>query len=784
MRLISLPILFSGALVACAGSHPLGAEGPDAETPPALDAGAPPVIADAAQSADARSTVMTPVVKPLADASAAFVDGAVWGTGATQYALPGHPDDPAYKALASELAAKRALDAAGILAAYPSKPKTRLSYDPRSAQFMERIQASALALNGPELEVLGQNGFVISRRREFPNFVRGLAEIYSEHLPLFVSADALLDSVHRNYDAILRDVEQRVLIGDLRVLLRGLLSGLSQLGEGDPEVLRGIDEYLCVALGLLEGAAPAPVKGGDPSKIAALIADAVEAQGTHTFKFFGKDRWEDFSQFKPRGHYADGTMLELYFRAQMWLGRVDFRLIEVNGGAKTFNRAQYEAMLVLHQLLEPHKAWFDRIDGVIRTFVGLSDSLNPDGATELIRDLGGAAAARAAKDDAVIAAIEKGGYGTQQIMSHLTFVTDDGKPDELSRSFLLLGQRYVVDSHVFSSLVHDRVPYRMMPNPLDAAFAALGNAQALSLMTDLRGQLPGALAAMRTVVDAHAPSFWTQSLYNQWLRALRALSPAPDPSLVPGLPEVAQNEAWGRRILNTQLGSWAQLRHDTLLYAKQSYTGIPICEYPDAYVDPYPAFYEALHEYALAGQRMAEKLPFSPTQDSSKSTVPRYFAALERVTAILGEMAQRELRGEPFSAEQMAFINQAVRIESHSAGCASIPIADGWYADLFLDRAAAIEADLPIADVHTQPADETGDLVGKILHVGTGYPRFMVTTVDTCMGPRAYAGVVFAYHEETTRDFKRLTDQEWAARFQMGGARPAELSWIGSVAAR
>jgi hypothetical protein len=35
-------------------------------------------------------------------------------------------------------------------------------------------------------------------------------------------------------------------------------------------------------------------------------------------------------------------------------------------------------------------------------------------------------------------------------------------------------------------------------------------------------------------------------------------------------------------------------------------------------------------------------------------------------------------------------------------------------------------------------------MVGRVLHVGTGEPRVMVATVDTCSGPRAYVGVVSA----------------------------------------
>jgi hypothetical protein len=72
------------------------------------------------------------------------------------------------------------------------------------------------------------------------------------------------------------------------------------------------------------------------------------------------------------------------------------------------------------------------------------------------------------------------------------------------------------------------------------------------------------------------------------------------------MPAITKTEGWGLRLLNTQLGSWAQLRHDTLLYAKQSYTGIPACEFPDAYVDPYPEFFRALRAYAEKG---AELLP-------------------------------------------------------------------------------------------------------------------------------------------------------------------------------
>ncbi len=83
-----------------------------------------------------------------------------------------------------------------------------MSYDPRSSQFLDRIQASALALDDDELARLGANGFVISKRSAFPTFVRGYAAVYSEHLPVYISADAILEAVHSSYDAVLKRTEK------------------------------------------------------------------------------------------------------------------------------------------------------------------------------------------------------------------------------------------------------------------------------------------------------------------------------------------------------------------------------------------------------------------------------------------------------------------------------------------------------------------------------------------------------------------------------------------------
>jgi hypothetical protein len=689
----------------------------------------------------------------------------------------------AFEELKQEAEAAEGLDMSGALASYPTDFIAELSYDPSAALGLDTIQGSALALSEGELAKLGEQGFVVSKRREFPTFLRGMAEIYSEHLPLYVSADSILESVHSSYDAILLEVEYVVLIPTLERLLERTHERIAA-SDAPAAVKADADVYIAIARSLLLGSVQLPKVGGDVELVRKIYAGALAANGIEQVKLFGVDRMEDFSQFTPRGHYTGEPKLEQYFRAMMWLGRVDFRLIEtLPDGKQVFRPDQYQAMLLMHEALAPDMQAWRTIDDAIRTFVGESDYMVVPEVESLVEDLGGLAAAKMASDEDVTAAIVAGGYGEQEICSHL--MVNDGTVETLplNRSFLVFGQRYIPDSHVFSEVVYDRLPdLRMMPSPLDAAFSALGNNHALALNQgelEKFDALPGALARMRVLIDSHDQAFWEANFYGLWMDALRALSPAKNLSAVEGLPEVAKTEAWGRRILNTQLGSWAELRHDTLLYAKQSYTSIPACEFPDAYVDPYPEFYAAIVKYAEQGSRIAEIAEADPNGYIGPK-VTAYFDALRSTAAKLGEMAQAQRRGEAFSAEQLAFINDAVRVDEQSEGCVTVEHANGWYADLFYNRDKSLEFDPTIADVHTQPADESGAIVGKVLHAGTGYPRYLVTTIDTCSGPRAYAGVVYAYHEHVTEDFERLTDEQWAERFQ-SGERPAEVPWLSDV---
>ncbi|MDI1484135.1 DUF3160 domain-containing protein [Polyangium sp. y55x31] len=705
---------------------------------------------------------------------------------------PMAPDQQAeLDALLDEAQKSANMTAADFASQYAVSFANGLSYDPAQADGLPLIQASSLGLDADEMDKLKEHGFVISEKKRFPTFVYGYESIYALDLPLYVSADSVLYAVHRSYDAILKAVETASLAPELQTLLQSMRAELAAGGGSalGTEARADADLFTAVALSLLTDQAVAPVAGAQEADIVKLVDGAKAHQGMGEARLFGSDRIIDFSQFEPRGHYTESPELERYFRAMMWLGRIDFRIIETQeDGSQVFQRRQLEGAYVLHALAQgDQQKRYTRIDSAIRTFVGESDYMTLPELDGLLGDLGVADASGLAglADDEIAKVVLQKGYGTQRISSHI-MINGLGKGTlPLSSSFALFGQRYVVDSHVFSNVVYDRVKkgevYRMMPNPLDVGFAALGNDQAGQLLVPEleKFQYAPDLHMMRVLVDAHPESFWNDNLYNRWLVSLRELSPnktlAGDTS---GLPGVAKTEAWGRRLMNTQFASWAELRHDTLLYAKQSYTGGASCQFPDAFVDPYPAFYARIAELAEHGSAMVDTLDLSSNAYLAER-IPAYFATLRDVAQKLGEMAKNERDGIPLTQEHLDFINQAVKVQM---GCGDPEGATGWYANLFFDNFQSVQQDPTIADVHTQPTDEFGTPVGRVLHVGTGLPRLMVVTADPCGTPRAFVGLASSYFEKITSNFERMTDEEWAQGLE--AATPADVPWMTDLVSR
>jgi hypothetical protein len=118
-------------------------------------------------------------------------------------------------------------------------------------------------LNSEELAVFKKNGFVVSERMGSYSFANLFYRIYSNDLPVFISADALLHAWHRSYDAILSELEESYLACALDEIFKGMVERIpdawKQYGDGVlGESVRDADYFLVVARSLLGQAELSP----------------------------------------------------------------------------------------------------------------------------------------------------------------------------------------------------------------------------------------------------------------------------------------------------------------------------------------------------------------------------------------------------------------------------------------------------------------------------------------------------------------------------------------------
>ena len=488
----------------------------------------------------------------------------------------------------------------------------------------------------------------------------------------------------------------------------------------------------------------------------------------------------DYSQFTLRGHYTVSEELSRYFRSMMWLGRMDFLLTSTPPpdtlSVEDLLRMNVGAVLLNELLtLSVEGNRLDGMDEIIEFMVGESDNLT-SGELQDIITAEGIGGADDLLDDTVYAsfhsAIEFSPYSDQKILSSMFQYSFTAEPPPLPVSFRLFGQRFIIDSYIFSKVVFPWIRYqnaniwRPMPDPLDAMFA-LGNDDALQLIKDELDtyKYSLSLAGLRYLVDAYDDEFWSQSLYNTWLSAIRALNPPADDI---NLPFFMKTTGWHQQKLNTQLASWSQLRHDNLLYAKQSYTGLGACFYPHSYVEPYPEFYHQIRSFAERAGTYFGTL--NAGEFGGMEGIVSYFVRLGSVVDTLETLALKEIEGTPFNDSEEVFLKQMITVDIvGGSGRDTATVLDGWFGDLFFGdelsaSQLAFEEDFIVADVHTQPSDAAGTIVGRVLHVGVGEVNLGVYLVEQTPGAgsaRAYVGPAMSYYEHITDNFDRLTDERW-----------------------
>lgn len=266
----------------------------------------------------------------------------------------------------------------------------------------------------------------------------------------------------------------------------------------------------------------------------------------------------------------------------------------------------------------------------------------------------------------------------------------------------------------------------------------------------LHDNFPDTLASMQEMVDGYTDDDWHATLYMSWLHSLRLLS-SPRGE---GYPDFMQTDAWSRSTLSTFLASWAMLRHDTILYAKQSYTAMAGCAAPmdepvpsAGFVEPVPEVYSELRGTLIMARNGLEHYNVLDDQLGMR------FDNAERLLGTLQEIAEKELDGELLTESDADFLK----------GFASyLESAIAWGGD----TTEGLETSL-IADVHT---DQNSS---RVLEVASGRLDNCVVIYRRADGViEAAMGPVLSYFEFTWPMSDRLTDEAWREMLENNPQRP------------
>ncbi|MDO9536482.1 MAG: DUF3160 domain-containing protein [Bacillota bacterium] len=618
-------------------------------------------------------------------------------------------------------------------------------------------------------EHLASNGFVVVPSREEQLFYIYENNEYMK-LPSFVTTDSVLQVYHIFFDYSLRTLEGEKLLPILEELTESMLQKSLLLYNHltDEELKRVLEKNMAV-LAVAQQALEKPLPADLPAVAKQMGQDEYQlVRGEGGFSSSAIFPYElDYSQYKPRGHYTRSEELQRFFRAMMWYGQAPFPLYKDLEETIRNEEQTLQALLITYSLFMENEGlpdierWENIYDPTV-FYVGNTDDLNVYHYKELIVNVYGAdfdlnTLNDAEKLDALYKEAKK--LPEPKIKAKYTSVTTP-----VGKQFRLMGQRYIPDSEIIQELVEPL--QRPIPSGLDV-MGVLGSDRALELALEVlkaQEKWPGYLDVhqkYKEKFDQVPETTWRSNMYYGWLWTIKSL-------LHPfgeGFPSFMTNTAWEDKSLSTAAGSWAQLRHDTILYGKQSGAECGGGEEPPqvkGYVEPNIPVYEKLlwlTQYSRTNLKEREIIT------GSLESKMQHF---EDLLQFLINCSVKQLRNEELTAEEyyqlLTYGGMLEYLTSSFAG-------DGtrWFEITSeTDKNMAV-----IADIHTIAPNPFG--AGGYFHVAVGPAHEIYVVVPIGGQLHLTRGAAFSYYEFDAAE--RLNDEQWQKMLKENKA-PTQPEWV------
>lgn len=679
-------------------------------------------------------------------------------------------------------------------------------------------------------QFLAKNGFVAAGEPEAQMY-----HVYENtdyaNLPVFVTSDSLLHLNHLMFDYLLRGIETDELMPTTIALVNHHLvaarNQMTKAPRAQSEAAARNMAFFAVAaklaLGEVETGKITPQAVGDDDALgkdrAAMRARTMRAQnallrkrtaelrknvdnlpaetkslanqelelirkhaGLSSSPIFGgrltlgttntalQDERINYSDFQPRGHYTRSEVLRRYFLMAHWLSGAPFR--RTTDGAR-------RVLLMMQANDAMTKARHAKIVRVLDTFVGGADDDDFAAYEKIARGVWGSDNWNAREETKLAQFVEK-----------INALPLPRIAPSRGAAFRFLPQPYTVDAEAMQNLTYDGTPPDVGTIDAPRYFAlgldvmgVLGSNRARQILdnTSFQGAFfdfglketqyknyDAQFASERQKFAAFSSADWQHNLYTRTLYSILPLLKSPSSTRY----KFTRTQAWADKSLNTALGAWAELKHDTMpkqpvapeAGGEGGLSETPLWEQPRGFVEPSPQVIARLLELAREEKRVLVSIGYLTSE--RKQRLDTYIALLTMLSAL----ENKQNRGVPLSPQEVEQLRFYGAFQEHL----TLVTAEGEGGSMEGPDMAII------ADVASAYSTRLQKLLALQEGVGHALPIYVAVERN---GHREIArGAVFTYYEFTQPAENRLTDEAW--RDLLRDNPPKLPTWTSSFISR
>ena len=615
---------------------------------------------------------------------------------------------------------------------------------------------------------LGEEGFAIVPARHAQLF-----QVYEENdyreFPNFVTTDLYLQLYHLYIDCMLRELEMYQFFHTIVSYNDDMMEAMKKLyqkTESGTALERATAHnlrFFTIADVLFRG-----MKSYD-ANTDQLIAEEVDKaiKATDDFSNFMADYKNvmfGYSLFRPRGHYTRNYVLEEYFRGMMWLQSVPF-------GMDNDDEVNAAVIIAYTMMNNPEiQQKYDKINKIITYMMGQPDNLSIIQVIDELKKIN-RPMEDLLNDKQAMSKLKK---DLEEIGNKATRIRP--KYERTSHNKInVMPQRYQPDAEVLQEMVdYDNKPtLRATPKGLDF-MAAMGVSAAEQILKEEQTPWKDYDKHLKAMKKRMGEINWDETICTQWMNTLKVLNVwGSDKSNQKQLPYFMLNPEWSKKDLNAALASWAELKHDAILYAKQPMGaecggGGPPEPIVKGYVEPNVGFWKKAIELLDNTEKLLKE------QDMLTEKIKDATQRIREEAQFLLNISEKELAGKELSEEEYGQI-ECIGATFENISLDLVREKDqylmGWSDVQGADKKVAL-----VADVYTANADNNPDK--SILFEAVGEADEIYVVVE--IGGYLYLtrGSVLSYREFIQSiDQPRLTDEEWQEQLEKN-ARKGVPEWM------